>query len=72
MLEPVQCAQRVKRTPFIAKQNVLTIPCGHCVEVCASSHILNVAGLPKTLADRDEGGRLAQNTQSTFSRLVCE
>lgn len=57
MLGPVQCAQRVKRTPFIAKQNVLPVPCGHCVEVCVSSHILNIAGLPKTLADRDEEGR---------------
>lgn len=72
MLEPVQCAQGVKRTPFIAKQKALTIPCGRCVRVCVSSHILNITGPQKALDDRDERRSLAQRTQSTFPRLARE
>lgn len=58
-LEPVQCAQGVKRTPFIAKQTVFPMPRAHGVKVCAASHVLNLAGPKQTLDGRSETGSLA-------------
>ena len=59
MLEPVQCAQGVKRTPFTAKQTVFPTPRAHGVKVCAASHVLNLAGPKQTLDGRSETGSLA-------------
>ena len=70
MLEPVQRAQGVKRTPFIAKQNVFTVPHAHGVKGCAASHILNIVGPQQTLDDRDERGSLAK-VPKALSQDLC-
>lgn len=66
MLEPVQCAQGVKRTPFIAKQTVFPVPRAHGGKVCAASHFLNRVGPKQNLDGRSETGSLA-TAQDTLS-----